>query len=91
MDHERTIKQYIVTEFVPDIQEDQLDADYDLIASGVIDSLSLLRVINWLGTHFEIPIDEIEIAEKNFVSVAAICEFVEAQGHVPVGANAGGR
>jgi acyl carrier protein len=79
MDHAATIKQYIVTEFMPDIQANQLDADYDLIASGVIDSLSLIRVITWLGTQFEIPVDEIEIAEQNFVSVSAICEFVERE------------
>lgn len=77
MDHVHEIKEFIVTEFIPDIQVEQLDDNYDLIASGVIDSISLLRVISWLGSQFDIPIDEVEIAEKNFVSVAAICEFVD--------------
>jgi acyl carrier protein len=77
MDHEHLIKQFIVTEFIPDVPVDELDSDYELIANGVIDSLSLLRVINWLGTQFDIPIDEIEIAESNFATVSAICQFVE--------------
>lgn len=77
MDHTHTIKEFIVAEFIPDIQVDELNDDYDLIASGVIDSISLLRVITWLGSQFDIPIDDIEISEKNFVSVATIREFVD--------------
>ncbi len=53
--------------------------DYDLIANGVVDSLGLLRLIGWLETRFEIPIDDIEIAEKDFVTVDAICEFIERE------------
>jgi len=77
MEHAHVIKEFIVTEFIPDIQADQLDDDYDLIASGVIDSINLLRVITWLGGRFDIPLDEVEITEKNFASVTAICEFVD--------------
>lgn len=77
MDYELEVKQYIVRQFMPDIAVDELDADYDLIASGVIDSLSLLRVITWLGTYFEIPVDDIEITEQNFASVHAVCELIE--------------
>ena len=77
MDHMHAIKEFIITEFIPDIQVAQLDNDYDLIAGGVIDSINLLRVITWLENRFDIPIDEVEIAEKNFASVAAICEFVD--------------
>jgi acyl carrier protein len=79
MSHEATIKQFIITEFLPDVRPDELRPDYDLIASGVIDSLSLLRVITWLGSHFGIPIDDIEIAEEYFASVAAIDDFVSRQ------------
>lgn len=79
MDSIRDIKRYIVTQFLPDVQPDQLSDDYDLIANGVIDSLGLLRVITWLGDHFDIPIDDIEIAEQDFVSVAAIGRFVDRE------------
>jgi acyl carrier protein len=77
MDHALAIKEFIIAEFIPDIQVTQLDDDYDLIAGGVIDSINLLRVITWLENRFDIPLDEVEIAEKNFASVTAICEFVD--------------
>lgn len=76
MNNTQAIKEFIIAEFIPDIQVAQLNNDYDLIAGGVIDSINLLRVITWLENRFDIPIDEVEIAEKNFASVTAICEFV---------------
>jgi acyl carrier protein len=76
MEHAYVIKEFIVTEFIPDIGIEQLADDYDLLAGGVIDSISILRVISWLGKKFDIPIDDVDIEEKNFISITAICEFV---------------
>jgi len=59
------------------VTSDELADDYDLVANGVIDSLGLLRVVSWLENRFDIPVDEVDISEQDFVSVAAICAFVE--------------
>lgn len=84
MDIAFEITSYIVDEFLPDITADQLSADYDLIGSGVIDSLGLLKVISWLENHFDIVVDDVEIAEHDFVSVDAISAFVNRAARVPV-------
>jgi acyl carrier protein len=84
MDIAFEIKRYIVAEFLPDVQVEQLADDYDLIGSGVIDSLGLLKVINWLENYFGILVDEVEIAEHDFVSVDAIHDFVDRAGYVAV-------
>lgn len=73
------IRNFILNEFLPGVQPEQLAIDYDLIASGTIDSLSLLRILAWLEDRFGIPIDDVEIAEHNFISVAAICQFVDRE------------
>jgi D-alanine--poly(phosphoribitol) ligase subunit 2 len=36
------VKQFIVDEFMPDVPVEELDADFDLLAGGVVDSLGLL-------------------------------------------------
>ncbi len=77
MSNSDAIKNYIVREFVPDITADDLADDYDLIANGVVDSLGLLRLISWLETTYSIPVDDIEINEQDFVTVDAICEFID--------------
>jgi aryl carrier-like protein len=76
MDITAVIKNYVVAEFLPGVQVAQLDDEYDLIASGVLDSLSLLRVINWLEHSFGTLACEVEVSKQDFVSVAAISRFM---------------
>lgn len=71
------IKQYVLNEFLPGVGTDELAADYDLRAGGVIDSLSLLRVVSWLETTFDIPMEEVELAEQDFATLTSICLFVK--------------
>ena len=78
-DHTRTIKEFIVKEFMPDVQ--QLETDYDLLAGGVIDSLGLLRVILWLEDTFQIPLHDAEITLETFRSVKTIDSFIEQMHH----------
>ncbi|MGH3720057.1 MAG: phosphopantetheine-binding protein [Pseudonocardiaceae bacterium] len=76
-DQTRTIKEFIVKEFMPDVPVEELEEDYDLLAGGVIDSLGVLRVIVWLEDTFEIPLDDAEIVPETFRSVTAIRDFIE--------------
>jgi acyl carrier protein len=71
------IKQYVLDEFLPGVAPEELEADYDLRANGVIDSLGLLRVVTWLEATFEIPMEEVEIVEQDFTSLTSITRFVE--------------
>jgi acyl carrier protein len=70
------IKQYVLDEFLPGVGADELDTDYDLRANGVIDSLGLLRVVTWLESAFDIPMEEVEITEQDFVTISSISRFV---------------
>ncbi|WP_105971362.1 acyl carrier protein [Streptomyces geranii] len=72
------LKAWIVQQFVPDITPADLDDDYDLIDSGVVDSLRLLRLISWVCDANGIPLDEVPITPDNFRSVNAIRAFVES-------------
>jgi acyl carrier protein len=75
------IKTYITAQFAPDVTVDQLDADFDLLENGVVDSLGLLRLIEWVGNKYSLPVEEMDLAPANFRSVNAICDFVtEARG-----------
>ncbi|MEA5366501.1 acyl carrier protein [Amycolatopsis sp., V23-08] len=71
------IKHYVLDEFLPGVGPEELEADYDLRANGVIDSLGLLRVITWLEAEFEIPMDEVELVEQDFTTLTSITRFVE--------------
>ncbi len=77
MNHIQTITKFIVNEFLPDIPVESLEADYDLLSGGVIDSLGLLKVIAWLEDRFDVVVDDLEIAPDNFRTVAAMNAFIK--------------
>jgi acyl carrier protein len=71
------IKSYIIAEFAPDVSIDELDADYDLLENGVVDSLGLLQLIGWVGDRFDLPVTEIDLSPADFRSAQSIQDFVE--------------
>jgi acyl carrier protein len=70
------IKSLIIAEFVPEVTVDQLDADYDLLENGVVDSLGLLQLIEWVGDRYDLPVADMDLTPDNFRSVNAIHDFV---------------
>ncbi|MFE6741116.1 acyl carrier protein [Streptomyces tubercidicus] len=78
MSNASEIKRFLITEFLPDVTADQLDPDCDLLETGVIDSLQLVRVISWVTDRFDVPIEQVEFTPQNFRSVNAIQAFVES-------------
>lgn len=76
MSNATTITAYIVREFLPDVQESELDHDYDLLKNGVIDSLALLRVVDWIAVEFDVSIEDLDLAPDNFRTVGNIDALV---------------
>lgn len=76
MNNIATITAFITDEFLPGSDASELPADYDLLATGVVDSLGLLKVIAWLEDRFELAIDDLELDPDSFRTVAAIDAFV---------------
>jgi acyl carrier protein len=77
MNTETIVKQFIVDEFAPDIDPDQLDPDYDLLDGAIIDSLALLTVVAWIEDRFAVPVDAGEIGEDDLRSVRAVCSLID--------------
>ena len=76
MNNIAAITAFITDEFLPGSNPSELPADYDLLATGVVDSLGLLKVIAWLEDRFELAIDDLELEPDSFRTVAAIDAFV---------------
>jgi acyl-coenzyme A synthetase/AMP-(fatty) acid ligase/acyl carrier protein len=81
MDTTTAITQFIVEQFAPDLDAEELDPGYDLLEAGIIDSLGLLTVLAWIEQRFELTVDAGAIGEENFRSVRSICALVESSNH----------
>jgi acyl carrier protein len=44
----------------------ELEPDTSLISSGIIDSLSLIRLINFIESRFNVTIEDDEVTPDNF-------------------------
>lgn len=76
MSNADVIKKFVIDEFLPDVSAAELEADYDLLADGVIDSLGLLKLIAWVEDHFQLAVHDTDLDPNNFRSVSAIDTFV---------------
>jgi acyl carrier protein len=60
------------------LQPDLALGDEDpLLSLGVIDSLGFVELVEEVQTHYGVAIEDVEITEDNFGSIAAIAEYVE--------------
>ena len=57
-------------------RDEALGDDADLIASGVLDSLNLLRLVSFLEKKFKLKVEDEDLAPQNFRSLNAISEYV---------------
>jgi acyl carrier protein len=76
---ETVINDYISREIVPDAALLPLANDTSLLDSGIIDSLSLVRLVVFLEERFGITIGDTELLPENFASVNAICAYLRAR------------
>ncbi|NDZ81022.1 acyl carrier protein [Streptomyces sp. SID10853] len=70
------IRAYVVAEFLAGEDTSDLTGDYDLIDSGVIDSLGLVRLLSHITQRYEVPLDSIEFAPDHFRTLDAVVAVI---------------
>ena len=52
-------------------------ADTDLLLGGVVDSLGVVRIVNWMEERLGVEIDASDVTLENFQTVAAMVRYAE--------------
>jgi acyl carrier protein len=76
---ETVINDYISREFVRNTALLPLADDASLLDSGILDSLSLLRLVVFLEERFGITMGDADLLPENFASVNTICAYLRAR------------
>jgi acyl carrier protein len=76
---ETIINDYISRELVQDSAQLPLANEAPLLESGIIDSLSLLRLVTFLEERFGITMGDADLLPENFASVNAICAYLSTR------------
>lgn len=72
-----SVKQFVIEEFLPDTQASELDDDLDLIESGIVDSLGVLKLIAAIESQYRFTIEAELMQPENYKSVRAIETLIQ--------------
>lgn len=78
MDSREIIIRFIRNEFLDGSENDAIPDDLDLIASGIIDSLGILRIVVFLEEEMNIVIEPEQMIPENMSSIGAILALVRS-------------
>lgn len=71
------VKQYIVESFATDIAVEDLPSDVDLLATGILTSVTTVQLLGWCARTYKIPINSISIDPQELRTPQGIEAFVE--------------
>lgn len=84
---ETTVKTYILEQFLPDANPDELTGATPLISGGILDSLATVRLVMFLEQQFQIEVHAYEVNAENLESLERIANLVRGK-QAPGGATA---
>jgi acyl carrier protein len=72
----RTVREYILNEFLPGEDPDELTDETPLITGGILDSISTLKLVSFLEDQFDIVVEAHEAGVENLDSVGRISRLI---------------
>jgi acyl carrier protein len=73
------VRKFILDEFLPGEDPEELKDDTELMTTGILDSLSTLKLITYLEKEFDITVEAHEADAENLNTVADITGFVSSK------------
>lgn len=52
-----------------------VERDTDLLLTGLVSSISVVRIVTWLEEHLDIEIDPVDVVLENFQTVALMAAY----------------
>ena len=74
---EEKIKEFIIRNLMLKRSGVELDADQQLLESGIMTSFGIVELVTYLETTFSVTIEDHDVVPDNFQTVRAIARLVE--------------
>jgi acyl carrier protein len=78
-DVKSTVRDYILEDFLPGAKREELTDTTPLISGGILDSLALLKLVNFLEERYNIALPPYEQTEENMNTLDDIAKFVQSK------------
>ena len=76
---EVALKTYILEEFLPDEDEDDLTSDIELVSSGILDSVSVIKVVAHIEETYDITIEAHEASVDNMNTIESMAGLISSK------------
>lgn len=73
------VKKFILAEFLPGEDPDELAGDTPLMTTGILDSLATLKLVTFLEQEFDIAVDAHEADAENLNTLDLITNLVHGK------------
>jgi acyl carrier protein len=73
------VKEFILAEFLPGEDPDELKTDTPLITGGILDSIATLKLVMFLEEHYGIALEAHEADAEHLDTMADIVHLVRAK------------
>jgi acyl carrier protein len=80
----QTIKDFIMKEFLPGENPDELTETTPLISGGILDSIATLKLVMFMEEKFEVSFEPHEVDKENLDNLASIVRLLQSKN--PAGA-----
>ena len=74
---EQILTDFIAAELVGQRLEGELAAEDDLLGSGLVDSLGVMRLVRFLEERWSVRVGAADVTLENFMTVRAVTDYLE--------------
>ena len=71
-----TLKRYIRDELAPELDLVDLDEAQSLIETGILDSMGIVKLVDFIETEYQIKVEDQDLVPDNFEMIGSIAELI---------------
>jgi acyl carrier protein len=80
MDYRVTLRDYIQNELLAGNDHTTIAFDDDLLLSGLLNSLTVMRLVTFIQEKFDIEVPVEDVVIEHFMTVQAITDYLQERG-----------
>lgn len=77
MNPQQTLTQFITQELLDEPDGAELAPDDNLLLSGLIDSLGVMRLVNFIEETFQVEVQPEDVTIENFRTINVIADYLQ--------------
>lgn len=77
MNPQQTLTQFITQELLDEPDGSDLAPDDNLLLSGLIDSLGVMRLVNFIEETFQVEVQPEDVTIENFRTINVIADYLQ--------------